>query len=180
MNLKSLTVAQLKEAIAIKEKIEALEQELASILGTTAEPAMPEPEMPVGTSGRRKKKMSPAAKAKISAAQKARWAKTKGERKPEVKPAIVATVVKAPSVVKSSVNPAKPAKKAKANGAKPAVTKAGIIEMLKSAGKDGITVKDLALKLGVKTQRLFVWFSGTGKKVKQIKKTAPAKYAWVN
>ena len=180
MNLKSLTVAQLKKAIAIKEKIEALEQELASILGTTAEPAMPVLEMPVAASGRRKKKMSPAAKAKISAAQRARWAKAKGEQKPEVKPAIVATAVKAPSAVKSPVNPAKPAKKAKAKGAKPAVNKEGIIELLKSAGKDGISVKDVALKLGVKSQRVFVWFSGTGKKVKQIKKTAPAKYAWVN
>ena len=180
MNLTSLTVAQLKEAIAIKEKIEALEQELASILGTTAEWPLPALEMPVAAPGRRKKKMSPAAKAKISAAQKARWAKTKGERKPEVKPAIVATAVKATSVVKPPVNPAKPAKKAKANGAKPAVTKEGIIELLKSAGKDGITVKDVALKLGVKTQRVFVWFSGTWIKVKQIKKNAPAKYAWVN
>ena len=180
MNLTSLTVAQLKEAIAIKEKIEALEQELASFLGTTAEPAMPEPEMPVATSGRRKKKMNPAAKAKISAAQRARWAKTQSERKPEVKPAIVAATAKATSAVKPPVNPAKPAVKAKAKGAKPAVTKEGIIELLKSAGKDGITVKDVALKLGVKTQRVFVWFSGTGKKVKQIKKTAPAKYAWVN
>jgi hypothetical protein len=61
MNLKSLTIAQLEEAIAIKEKIEALEQELASILGTTAEPPLPVPETPVAVAGRRKKKMSPAA-----------------------------------------------------------------------------------------------------------------------
>jgi len=74
--------------------------------------------------------MSPAAKAKISAAQKARWAKTKGEQLPEVKPAIVATAVKAASPVKS--------------------------------------------------QRMYVWFSGPGKKVKQIKKIAPGKYAWVD
>ena len=178
MNLTTLTVAQLKEAIAIKEKIEALEQVLALILGTTAQAPLPLLEKPVAVSGRRKKKMSPAAKAKISAAQKARWAKTKGEQKPGVKPAIVATAVKAAPAMKSRVKPAKAA--AKAKGAKPAVTKEGMIELLKIAGKEGITVKDVASTLGVKSQRMYVWFSGPGKKLKQIKKTAPGKYAWVD
>ena len=177
MNMTSLTVAQLKEAIAIKEKIEALEQELASILGTTAEAPMPGLEMPVAASGRRKKKMSPAAKAKISAAQKERWAKKNGVQKAEAKPAILVATVKEVPPVKFTV---KPAKKGKAKGGKPAVTKEGMIELLKNAGKQGITVKDVASKLGVKSQRMYVWFSGPGKKVKQIKKIAPAKYAWVD
>jgi hypothetical protein len=177
MNLTSLTVAQLKEAIAIKEKIEALERELESILGTTAEVPLPVLEKPVAASGRRKKKMSPAAKAKISTAQKARWAKAKRKQKPEVKPAIVATAIKATSAMRS---PVKPATKAKAKGGKPAVTKEGMIELLKNAGKDGLSAKAVASKLGVKSQRMYVWFSGPGKKVKQIKKIAPGKYAWVD
>ena len=183
MNLTTLTVAQLKEAIAIKKKIEALELELESILGTTAEVPLPVLEMPVAASGRRKRKMSPAAKAKISTAQKARWAKTKGKQKPEVKPAIVATFAEAAEAVKASakkMKPSKPAKMGKSKGGKPAVTKEGMIELLKNAGKKGITVKDVASKLGVKSQRMYVWFSGPGKKLKQIKKTAPGKYAWVD
>jgi hypothetical protein len=114
MNLTTLTVAQLKEAIAIKEKIEALEQELASIPGTTAETPMPVPEIPVVASGPRKRKMSAAAKAKISAAQKARWAKTKGKQKPEVKPAIVATAIKATPAMKSPVSQRNQRKRQKA------------------------------------------------------------------
>ena len=63
---------------------------------------------------------------------------------------------------------------------KPGVTKEGIVELLKGAGAEGITVKDLAVKLGVNPQRLYVWFGATGKAVKEIKKVAPAKYAWVS
>ena len=175
MNITSLTVAQLKEAIAIKEKIEALEQELASILGNSAEPAKAVPAMPVAAPKRKKRKMSAAAKAKISAAQKERWAKKNGVQKAETKPAILVATVREVPAVKSTV---KPAKKGKAKGGKPAVTKEGMIELLKKAGKNGITVKDVASKLGVKSQRIYVWFSGPGKTVKQIKKIAPAKYAW--
>ena len=87
MNITSLTVAQLKEAIAIKEKIEALEQELESILGNSAEPAKAVPAMPVAAPKRKKRKMSAAAKAKISAAQKERWAKKNGLQKAETNPA---------------------------------------------------------------------------------------------
>jgi hypothetical protein len=61
MNLLDLTVNQLKRAAAIKEQIEALNQELRSILGGAA------------TSGAAPKRtMSAATKGKIAAAQKAR------------------------------------------------------------------------------------------------------------
>jgi len=178
MNLTSLTVAQLKEAIAIKEKIEALEQELALIPGTTAETPMPAIEEPVATPKRKKRKMSAATKAKMAASQKQRWAKKNGIQETESKPAIISTFAEAAEVVKASAKPSKPSKKAK--GAKPAVTKERMTELLKSAGKGGITVKEVAQKLGVESQRIYAWFSGPGKTVKQIKKTAPAKYAWVD
>ncbi|HWN93732.1 MAG TPA: hypothetical protein VNT99_01755 [Methylomirabilota bacterium] len=68
--LRELSVAQLKKVIAIKERIEQLERDLTGILG------IPEP-LTVGGIHRRRKKMSAAARAKISAAAKARWAKVR-------------------------------------------------------------------------------------------------------
>ncbi len=62
---------------------------------------------------------------------------------------------------------------------KAAATKEAIIELVKGAGNAGITVKDVAGKLGVKPQGVYVWFGNTGKKVKEIKKVKPATYAWV-
>ncbi len=58
-------------------------------------------------------------------------------------------------------------------------TKDAVIELVKGAGKAGITVKEIAAKLGVKPQGVYVWFGSTGKKVKEIKKVKPATYAWV-
>jgi hypothetical protein len=70
--LSGLSVAQLKRAITIKEKIEFLEKELASVLG--AAPAVPAAPAVVP---RKKRRMSAAGRARIAAAQKARWAKKK-------------------------------------------------------------------------------------------------------
>ena len=77
-NLLSLTSTQLKRAADIKDKISTLEKELVSILGATiaASTAVP----------KKKSKMSAAGRAKIAAAQKARWAKVKiSTAKPVVK-----------------------------------------------------------------------------------------------
>lgn len=74
-NLLSLTTKQLRRAADIKEKIEVLNTELASILGA-----------PVSVSAKRPKRrgMSAAGRAAVAAAQKARWAKIKAG-KPTVK-----------------------------------------------------------------------------------------------
>ena len=84
-NLLSLSSAQLKRAADLKDKIETLNKELSSILGsspaTTTKPSTSHPQ---------KRKMSAGAKAKIAAAQKARWAKVNAKKsspKAEVKPA---------------------------------------------------------------------------------------------
>jgi hypothetical protein len=53
-----------------------------------------------------------------------------------------------------------------------------IIRALRSAGDKGVTVKDLARKLGKSYGNISVWFHTTGKGVKEIKKVAPGKYAW--
>lgn len=77
--------------------------------------------------------------------------------------------------------PAAPkAKPAKAGG-KPARQQRGYLSVavqaaLKSAGKGGIGVRDLAKSLGLDPRNLFVWFSTTGKKFKAIRKVSPGHY----
>jgi hypothetical protein len=70
-NLFDLSSAQLIRAAAIKEKISALEKELASILGSSA-PAAKSVAAP-----KKKRTLSAAGLASIKAAQKARWSKIK-------------------------------------------------------------------------------------------------------
>jgi hypothetical protein len=68
--LSSLSVAQLRKAVAIKEQIESLEAQLASITEDTS--TLP-------TTGKKRRRMSAAGRARIAAAARARWAKTKGQ-----------------------------------------------------------------------------------------------------
>ncbi len=98
-SIANLSVQQLRQAAALKEKIQALEKELGKLLGsTTAASTGP-------VAGKKKFKMSAAAKAKISAAAKARWAKIKGAT-PGAKPATAA----APKKARGKMSPAAKAK----------------------------------------------------------------------
>ena len=74
--LLSLTATQLKHAAAIKEKITSLEKELVAILG-----GAPAAKAPAAKPVKKKRKMSAAGRARIAAAQKARWAKIKAAKK---------------------------------------------------------------------------------------------------
>jgi hypothetical protein len=76
--LSEITAGQLRRAITIKERIEALEGELDQMLGSPASES----------NGQQVKRrgMSAAGRAKIAAGQKARWAKLRGEAQPS-KPA---------------------------------------------------------------------------------------------
>ena len=65
-SISSLSAVQLRRAAAIKEQIDALENELGKLLGGAA------------GSGNGRRVMSASARARIAAAQKARWAKVKG------------------------------------------------------------------------------------------------------
>jgi hypothetical protein len=67
--LNSLSVAQLREAIAIKEQIEQLETQLAFIFGETTKP---------GIAGKTRRRMLAAGRARMAAAARTRWAKIKG------------------------------------------------------------------------------------------------------
>ena len=73
--LTNLSVAQLKSAVAIKERIEQLEKKLAALVGAPASAPVE------GRVIHRRRKMSAEARAKISAAQRARWAKQKAAKK---------------------------------------------------------------------------------------------------
>ncbi len=75
-SFESLTAPQLRRAAKIKEKIQSLNNELDRIFGgsITAGPAAPQ-------ARRVRRKMSPAAKAKLSAKLKASWARRKAAMK---------------------------------------------------------------------------------------------------
>lgn len=51
-----------------------------------------------------------------------------------------------------------------------------VLTALSAAGKRGLTIGDLSDKLGVKRANLYVWFNGTGRNVRGIRKIGPAKY----
>lgn len=76
---------------------------------------------------------------------------------------------------KSAVASSPKVRKGKRSGKHGAV-KAQVEELLKTAGAEGMTVRDLAAKMGVKRTNLSVWFSTTGKKNKALKKIAPGHY----
>ena len=96
MDLIDLTVNQLKRATAIKEKIEALNRDLRSILGGSASPGAASKKKPaMSASGKRavaakpaarsvkpkKKVFSAATRAKLSAKLKAYWAAKRAGKK---------------------------------------------------------------------------------------------------
>ena len=54
--------------------------------------------------------------------------------------------------------------------------KNGILKLLGEAGKQGITVKELAEKLKAKPASVSVWFYTTGKKIKGITKISAGRY----
>ena len=70
-SISSLSAQQLRRAAAIKEQIDALENELGKILGGAAGSS--------SGAGTGKRVMSASARARIAAGQKARWAKVKGK-----------------------------------------------------------------------------------------------------
>ena len=121
----NLSINQLKQAIQIKEQIEKLESQMHRIMGGIAKSS------PVRTLATKvRKTMSAAGRARIAAAQKARWAKIKGAAKsavakvkastkkkggmsPEGRARIVAAQKARWAKIKSTSKPAKKASKKK-------------------------------------------------------------------
>ena len=54
-----------------------------------------------------------------------------------------------------------------------------VVALVKATGQRGITVAEVAAKLGAKPRRIFDWFKSTGKGVKEIKKVGRARYGWL-
>ncbi len=75
--LLNLSTAKLKRIVALKQQIEKLSAKLETLAGG--------PAAPVGRPPKKTWTMSAAARAKIAAAQWARWAKVKGSAKPAKK-----------------------------------------------------------------------------------------------
>jgi hypothetical protein len=81
--IKDLTTGQLRRILAIKEQIETLQSQINSIADGGNGAGMPSP-----FTKKRRRRMSRAARARIAAAQRARWAKIKGPgTKSQAKPA---------------------------------------------------------------------------------------------
>jgi hypothetical protein len=69
-----ISAAHLRRAATLREKIEGMEAQLADLLGVPQQATL-------GSLHRRKRKLTAAARRKISAAAKARWAKFRARRK---------------------------------------------------------------------------------------------------
>ena len=148
--LTTLSVKSLKQAVAIRERIDGLQRELDRIIGAQAAPLQ-------NRASRKKGRMSAAARASISKSMKARWAKRKGNKR-------VSTPAAAKAKGRSSSAP----------------LKEQIVQNLKAAGKTGVTVKDLAAKLGKSYGNISVWFHTTAKGMNQIKKVEPGRFSWTS
>jgi hypothetical protein len=81
MSIATPSLENLQRAVAIAEQIKKLENELASIFGDKASPKV-SVKAPAQKVRRAKRSLSPEARERIAAAQRARWAKTKGSAAP--------------------------------------------------------------------------------------------------
>ena len=98
MSIANLTPSQLRQAADLIEKIAALEKQLSAITGTQTAPVQ-------NSKPAKKKGMSAAGRAKVAAAQKARWAKinaAKGKSAVIAKPAKKKFVMSAAAKAKIS------------------------------------------------------------------------------
>ena len=170
MNLTQLTSADLQRIARLLEQKEALQAQVEGInrqlvaYEPTGAPNVPEAEAAAATirTARRKPEISVAGRARIAAAQKARWAK-----------------VKRSAGAGGAVKPATQPKPVKLPRQKSGGLKDSVVALVKTAGQRGITVADVAAKLGAKPRRIFDWFKSTGKGVKEIKKVGRARYGWL-
>jgi hypothetical protein len=122
------SIAALKRAIDIAEQIEKLQSQLTALVGGSA-PAVSSPRTatsapaPAKRGKRGKRTMSPEARERIAAAQRARWAKSKGAKTPAAAPA--AAKAAKPAKKKGGLTPAGRARLAAAMKARWAARKKG-------------------------------------------------------
>ena len=87
----NLSTQQLRHVADLKEKIESLQDELSRVLGGAASVRVAAP----GNPGKRTYRISAAARARIAAAQKARWAKFHASRPVRKKTRVMSAAAKA-------------------------------------------------------------------------------------
>jgi hypothetical protein len=75
----NLSAQQLRRAAKIKDKIQSLENDLQRILGASTKSS-------TAVAPKKKRKMSATGRARLAAAQKARWAKAKGQKVKQSQP----------------------------------------------------------------------------------------------
>jgi hypothetical protein len=158
--LTELSLQQLHQAVAIRERIEVLEKELDSIVGE-------QPSATKVVAARKKKRVNAATRAKLSASMKARWATRKGKGRLSAKTGPVTKARGRVAAKSKTAGPGTPLKEQ-------------IVGTLKAAGRSGATVKDLAAKLGKSYGNVSVWFHTTGKGMKEVKKIEPGRFAWAS
>ena len=154
MSLNNITSSELRKLISVVERKEGVKEELARIESKLSAYLSPEPATPVARVDRRTRA------ARALHVSEALGAKA---HRPNVRQAAVKTSA-------SSRGP-KP-------GQRRGALKDSILSALQKAGADGLAVKDLAAKLGVKSQNVHVWFSSTGRKVKGVTKIAAGRWKY--
>ncbi len=110
-SINNLSIQQLRQAANLKEKIAGLEKQLSQLLGAA-------PKAVAATTPKKKGGMSAAGKARIVAAQKARWAKIKAAKTKIAAPVIKAAKPAKKKFVMSAAAKAKISAAAKARWAK--------------------------------------------------------------
>jgi hypothetical protein len=53
-----------------------------------------------------------------------------------------------------------------------------ILEILKTAGKSGVSLQEISARAGVKPMNVSAWFAATGKKFPEIQKAGRGIYRW--
>jgi hypothetical protein len=114
MSILNLSAQQLRQAASIKDKIAALEKELAALTGSRPATVAPKVAQPV----KKKTGMSAAGKARIVAAQKLRWAKLKATKTKVAPKAAIPAPKSSKKFVMSAAAKAKISAAAKARWAK--------------------------------------------------------------
>ena len=102
----NLSLAQLRHAVSIKERIDGLQAELNQLLGKSdsAAPAAKAASVAAVIDGRRGRKRSPEMRARMAVAQRARWAKKKKPAAAPVKVTVATTKAAAPAARKRKRN----------------------------------------------------------------------------
>jgi hypothetical protein len=93
-------------------------------------------------------------------------------------PARVASPIPQAAAAPEAAAPVKSPTKRRAGRTVRGTLKERVSEELKSAGKQGLKVQDLATRLGTGYGNIKTFFQTTGKKIKEIKKVGPALFAW--